>query len=125
VEFDRNISTNIRQYRANRSYVKTMVLNFYGVLIDDGYRHFVIYIEYPTDLWVAELLYFLIPSYKPLNITYTLGLWTDEAGMNYDWMENSACFAKEVLQAAKKIVWRQEGWYEPEYTLKYLKITRR
>ena len=125
VEFDRYIHKDIRQYRANRSYAKAVVINFFDVLIDEGYRQFVIYIDYPTDLWIAELLYFLIPSYKPLDITYTLGLWTDEAEMNYDWMENAVCFAKEVLQAAKKIVWRQEGWYEPEYTLKSLTITRR
>ena len=102
-----------------------MVINFICALIDEGYRHFVIFIEDPTDLWIAELLYFLIPSYKPLDITYALGLWTDEASMNYDWLENSACLVKEVLQAAKKIIWRQEGWYEPEYALNSLTITCR
>ena len=125
VVFDQYIHKDIRQYRANRSYAKAMVINFLDVLIDEGYRHFVIYIDDQTDLWIAELLYFLIPSYKPLDITYTLGLWTDEAELNYDWMEKSVCFVREVLQATKKIVWRQEGWYEPEYTLKYLAITHR
>jgi hypothetical protein len=125
VEFDEHIHENIRQHRSNKSYAKTIVLNFIDTLIGEGYRHFIIYINWPTDLWIAELLFFMIPSYKPLNIAYTLGLWIDEDGMHYAWMENSACFAWEVLQAAKKIIWRQEEWYDLEYTLKYLKITHR
>lgn len=125
VEFDRYIHKNIRQYRSSKSYAKTLVINFFGVLIDEGYRHFVLYIDYPGDLWVAEILYFLIPSYKPLNITYSLGLWTEENCTHYTWMEYSGCLVREVLQTSKKIIWRQDGWYEPEYDLKILRITRR
>lgn len=69
VDFDQPIQSNIHQYRSNKSHAKTMVLDFIAVLIDEGYRHFIIYIDLPTDLWIAEILYLLIPSYKPLGIT--------------------------------------------------------
>ena len=111
---------NLQQHRSNPTSVKLKVIDFIENLIADGYRHFIIYIEKPTDLWVAELLLFLIPTYRPLDIVYSIGLWIDEDGMEYAWLEEIYLIDQEIMKCARRIIWRRDEWYDVNYGVKRL-----
>ena len=124
VDFCWQVQMNLQQYRSNHTSVKLKVIGFIEKLISDGYRHFIIYIEKPTDLWVAELLLFLIPAYKHLDIVYSIGLWIDEDGMEYAWLEEACLVDQEIMRRARRIIWRRDEWYDVNYGLKRLDFAK-
>lgn len=120
VDFDSQVQCNLNYFRTSKNSIKAEVLAFLDRLIYDGYRHFIIYIETPTDFWVAELLYFLMPYWKDIGVVYSLGFWNDDAGLDYAWLDQSRFFHYEVINSAYRIIWRQGDWLDMQFTLKRL-----
>ena len=120
IDFCWQVQMNLQQYRSNHTFAKLKVIDFIENLVAAGYRHFIIYIEKPTDLWVAELLLFLIPTYKPLDIVYSIGLWVDEDGMEYAWLEEICLVDQEIMKCARRIIRRRDESYDVNYRVKRL-----
>ncbi|MEN6563553.1 MAG: hypothetical protein ABFD11_08410 [Christensenella sp.] len=121
IDFHPLLQADSLRYRNSDGYVKKTVLDFILGLYARGYRHFVIYINKPSDLWIAEMVYFLSLSNTDLGLCYSIGLWLDTE-CNYVWMDRSEIFIKEVIEHAKRVFWRSKKWYDNYYRLERLYI---
>lgn len=121
IDFHPLLQADTLRYRSSGGYVKKTVLNFMKSLYAQGYRHFVIYINKPSDLWIAEMVYFLSLSNTDPGLSYSIGLWLDTE-CNYVWMDRSEIFNKEVIEHAKRVFWRSKRWYDNYYKLERLYI---
>lgn len=121
IDFHPLLQADSLRYRNSNGYVKKTVLDFVLGLYVRGYRHFVIYINKPSDLWIAEMVYFLSLSNTDFGLSYSIGLWLDTE-CSYAWMEHSEIFTKEVMEHAKHVFWRSIKWYDNYYKLERLYI---
>lgn len=86
IDFHPLLQADSLRYRNNFGHVKRTVLNFILSLYVREYRHFDIYINKLSDLWVAEMVYFLSLSNINLDLSYSIGLWVD-IEYAYSWMD--------------------------------------
>jgi len=121
IDFHPSMQHNIQQLRASNGTVKQCVMRFIMNLYYGGYRHFVIYLHEPSDLWIAEILYFLTISYKESRICYSIGILLDSEDP-YLWLDDTFMFRDEIFRNAKKIFWRSVKWYDNDNELKYLYV---
>ena len=121
IEFHPALQGNVMQHRSSYGYVKKKVMQTILDLYSKGYRHFIINIVQPTDLWIAEIVYFLAFSYHDSGICYSIGLWLDEEDA-YAWLDKTSMFRAEVFQNAKKVFWRSEKWYDNNTKLQCIYI---
>ncbi len=121
VDFHPLLQADSLRYRNNAGYVKQTVLDFVSDLYARGYRHFVIYINKPADLWVAEMVYFFKVSDINLELSYSIGLWVDME-CAYPWMDQTEIFTTEVMKHAKRVFWRSKKWYDNYYRLERLYV---
>lgn len=121
IDFHPLLQADSLRYRNSNGYVKKTVLDFILGLYVRGYRHFIIYINKPSDLWIAEMVYFLSFSNTDIELSYSIGLWLDTE-CNYVWMDRSEIFTKEVMEHAKRVFWRSIKWYDNYYKLERLYI---
>lgn len=124
VDFHPQLRNNIRQFRSSNNYVKKQITQFIFDLLDDGYRHFIIFIECPSDLWVAEIIYFLKLSSRNAGIIYSIGLWSYDEDPSL-WLLDSPFFYREILENANKVFWRKKKWYDNNYRLKRIYIPQK
>lgn len=124
IEFNPALIRNVMQHRSSYGYVKKAVMRIILGLYHEGYRHFIINIVEPTDLWIAEIIYFLTYSYQGSDISYSLGLWLDDEDA-YPWLDETLMFREEVFRTAKKVFWRSQKWYDNNYKLKWVYIDRK
>ncbi len=101
--------------------MKRAVVDFILGLYARGYRHFVIYIKKPTDLWIAEIVYFASLSNAYLDLSYSIGLWIDME-CAYPWMDRIEIFSTEVMKHDKRVFWRSKRWYDNYYRLERLYV---
>ena len=121
IDFHPLLQADSLRYRNSNGYVKKTVLDFILGLYVRGYRHFIIYINKPSDLWIAEMVYFLSFSNTDIELSYSIGLWLDTE-CNYVWMDRSEIFTKEVMEHAKRVFWRSIKWYDNYYKLERLYV---
>lgn len=108
------LQRDILQHRSRYGHVKRKIIHFIMKLYRNGYRHFVIHIVDPSDLWVAEIIYFLTIAFADSDLIYSIGLWLDEED-HYPWLDDSIYFSTEVFTNAKRVFWRSERWYDNYY----------
>ncbi len=121
VDFHPLLQADSLRYRSSNGYVKRSVMRFILNLCERGYRHFVIYVTEPSDLWVAEIVYFISISKSEFDVTYSIGLWLDNENA-YSWMNQTELFYDEILQHAKRVFWRSKKWYDNYYRLERLYV---
>ena len=121
VDFHPLLQADSLRYRNSNGYVKQTVLGFVLGLYDRGYHHFVIYINKPADLWIAEMVYFLTLSNDNIALSYSIGLWIDPEHA-YPWMDQTEIFTSEVMKHAKRVFWRSKKWYDNYYSLERLYV---
>ena len=121
VDFHPLLQADSLRYRSNCGYVKRTVVDFILSLYARGYRHFVIYINKPSDLWIAEIVYFMSLSLQKQDMTYSIGLWIDRE-FAYPWMNQTDIFSTEVMKHAKRVIWRSKKWYDNYYRLERLYV---
>lgn len=121
IDFHPLLQANSLRYRSNNGYVKRTVIRFILDLCRRGYRHFVIYVTEPSDLWVAEIVYFISISASEFDITYSIGLWLDDENA-YSWMNQPEVFLDEILKHARHVFWRSKKWYDNYYKLERLYV---
>lgn len=121
IDFHPLLQADSLRYRNSNGYVKKAVLDFILGLYARGYRHFVIYISKPSDLWIAEMVYFLSLSNTDPGLSYSIGLWLD-IECNYAWMDQSEIINTEVMEHAKRVFWRSKRWYDNYYRLERLYV---
>lgn len=121
IEFHPLLQKNVLRHRSSFGHVKKKVIRAIIDLYDEGYRHFVINIIQPTDLWVAEIIYFMTLSHRGSGICYSLGLWLDDEDA-YVWLDKTSMFCDEVFRNAKRVFWRSQKWYDNYYEMKWIYI---
>ena len=121
IDFHPLLQADSLRYRNSNGYVKKTVLDFLLGLYARGYRHFVIYISKPSDLWIAEMVYFLSLSSENSELNYSIGLWID-IECSYPWMDQTGIFSEEVMKHAIRVFWRSNKWYDSYYRLERLYI---
>lgn len=123
-DFHPELQNNILQFRSSNGYVKKQIMRFIFGLLDEGYRHFIIFVERPSDLWIAEIIYFLKISYRNVGIIYSIGLWAYEEDSSL-WLNDSPFFYQEILEKAYKVFWRKKKWYDNNYRFKRIYIPKK
>jgi hypothetical protein len=123
IEFHPSHQKNIAQLRSSNGRIKRRTMHFILELYNEGYRHFVIYLLKPSDLWVAEIIYFLSISYRESELCYSIGLWLDDED-SYQWLNTTEMFRREVFQNARHVFLRSEKWYDNYCQLKYLYVNK-
>lgn len=121
VDFHPLLQANTLRHRNSGGYVKKVVVDFILCRYAQGYRHFIIYIDKPSDLWIAEMVYFVSLSNLYLDLSYSIGLWIDTE-CAYPWMDRTELFSKEVMKHAKRVFWRSKKWYDNYYRLERLYV---
>lgn len=113
IEFHPLIGNDISRLCKRDSAEKRKILRFFQSLIAHGYRHLILYIEQPADLWVAQLLSaYHAKAETPFR--YSIGVWQYEVNP-CEWMEFSPCDWDTVLKNAHRVFWRKQEWYEGRY----------
>ncbi|HAX39889.1 MAG TPA: hypothetical protein DCY10_03260, partial [Clostridiales bacterium] len=77
VDFHPRIACAISGYCMRCSDGKQEILRFFEALVARGYRHFVLYIEQPSDVWVAELV-LRFQEASIAELVYSIGIWQYE-----------------------------------------------
>ena len=85
-----NEADNLCHHKRNLTKTKRYVLCFLQELYQFGYRHFVIYINDPTDFWLAEMLYFMHYCKKYADVVYSLYFLTEDADSSdfFKWLDD-------------------------------------
>ena len=100
---------------------KQKVLRFFDALLARGYRHLIIDVEKPSDIWALQLLCdYQSATCKPFR--YSVGILAyDEA--QCDWIEETACDWKTILKHANRVYCRRREWYEGRYCTERLYVS--
>lgn len=123
VDFHPMLKDNVLQFRSSNGTVKKQVMRFLFRLYSEGYRHFIVYIEKHSDLWIAEIIYFFKLSCKDGEIVYSIGIWEEDES-TYPWLQNTDIFYQEIFDNALRVFWRKENWYDNNYRFERTYITR-
>jgi RNA polymerase sigma-70 factor (ECF subfamily) len=110
IDFHPSIANDIVHWSRRDSAQKQQVLRFIQTLVFCGYRHLILAIEQPSDVWVAQML---CSCQAALNdvFSYTIGVWRyDEADSN--WIEALPFDWDAITKRANCVKIRSQNWYE-------------
>ena len=100
---------------------KQVVLRFFRSLLDRGYRHFIVDLEQPSDLWVLHLLSgYQISTRNAFSYSVGIRQYEEDA---CDWIETSPCDWNGILRRAKRVLTRRREWYEGRYCVERLYVS--
>ena len=121
VDFHPRIAGVISRYCSRNSEGKHEIERFFRSLSARGYRHFVLHIEKPSDVWVAELLHDFQAACG-LDLVYSIGIWQYEEDP-CDWMEELPFDWNAIARDAYRVFWRSKDWYDPIYRVERLYVS--
>ena len=100
---------------------KQQILRFINCLVERGYRHFILYIERPSDVWIAEVIAYYALSKRDSGIRYTIGVWRyDERPC--DWIESLPFDWDFIVKNAYRVFLRSDYWYDKSYRMERIYI---
>lgn len=120
VKFNASDIQRLSQHRRYNSYIKKRIVSFIQLLLDEGFHHFIIFINQPIDYWIAELLYFMMLGNTKCFI-YSLVFFSYDKGISYDWLDYE-WHAADVIESAQKIIWRHSASYGRKYIIRFLDL---
>lgn len=121
VDFHPQISSNARDLLRRDTAGKQAVLRFFNALLAEGYRHFIVDIDKPSDIWVLQLL----RGYQQAKdgiFAYSVGIRAYEEA-NCDWIEEADCDWGDLISQAQRVFCRRHAWYEGRYRTERLYIS--
>lgn len=121
VDFHPRIACAISGYCMRCSEGKREILCFLKSLVARGYRHFVLYIEQPSDVWVAELV-LRFQEASIAELVYSIGIWQYEQDP-CDWIEELPFDWEAITSNAHRLFWRNMNWYDSAYRVERLYVS--
>jgi hypothetical protein len=100
---------------------KQEILRFFEALVARGYRHFVLYIEQPSDVWVAELV-LRFQEASIAELVYSIGIWQYEQDP-CEWIEELPFDWEAITSNAHRLFWRSKDWYDNGYRVERLYVS--
>ncbi|MBA4348008.1 MAG: hypothetical protein C0413_04060 [Clostridiales bacterium] len=110
IDFHPVIANDIVHWSRHDSAQKQQVLRFFRSLVLCGYRHLILSIEQPSDVWVAQVLcsFQLAQNYV---FHYSIGVWRyDENASN--WIETLPYDWDAIAKNAYRVFLRSNEWYD-------------
>jgi RNA polymerase sigma-70 factor (ECF subfamily) len=121
VEFHPQIVNDFPNFCRRDSAQKQYILRYFQSLSARGFRHVLLNIEQPCDLWVAQLLLSAKTTCGDA-FHYTIGLWQYEANP-CDWIETTPCDWESILKNAHRVIYRKFDWHEGRYCAQRLYVS--
>ena len=121
VDFHPRIFSNPYGFLQRDSAGKQIVLCFIEALLAHGYRHFIVDIEKPSDIWVLQLLRGYQQA-KNVIFRYSVGIRAYEEA-NCDWIEETICDWDDLILHAHRVFYCKHGWYEGRYRTERLYVS--
>lgn len=110
IDFHPSIANDIVRWSRRNSAQKQRVMQFVQRLVLCGYRHFILPIEQPSDVWVAQLLCAYRIATKQ-TVRYSLGIWRyGEDDCN--WIETLPFDWDAITRNAQRVFLRSKDWYD-------------
>lgn len=121
VDFHPRIANAISRCSRQLCDEKREIQRFLASLIARGYRHFILYIEQPSDVWIAEILCnFQMTS--NFDLIYSIGIWQyDEDPC--EWIEALPFDWATILRSAHRVFLRSKDWYDTRYRAERLYVS--
>ncbi len=121
VDFHPRIAGAISRYCSHCSEGKHAIERFFCSLTQHGYRHLILMIEQPSDVWIAELLcYFQMTC--PYDLIYSIGVWQYEEDP-CNWMEELPFDWGTIVKHAHRVFRRRKDWYDARYHVERLYVS--
>jgi len=121
VDFHPRIASAITRYCKRRSEGKQEILEFLYSLTARGYRHFILYIEQPSDVWIAQMLCSFQMS-SNFDLIYSIGIWRyDEDPC--EWIEDLPFDRGMITKNASCVFLRSKDWYDARYRVERLYVS--
>lgn len=121
VDFHPRIANSISGYCMRCSAGKQEILRFLESLVARGYRHFILHIEQPSDVWVADLLSRFQKTSKEV-LVYSIGIWQYDQDP-CEWIEELPFDWEAITSNAHRLFWRNKDWYDNGYRVERLYIS--
>jgi len=121
VDFHPCIAGAISRYCTRCSEGKREIERFLQSLVERGYRHVVLYIEKPSDVWIAELLCDYQMNREP-DLIYSIGVWQYEEDP-CDWLEELPFDWNTIVKHAYRVFPRSKDWYDTRYRVERLYVS--
>ena len=121
VDFHPLLIKTLPHYCRQEGEGKQQILRFINHLVKRGYRHFILSIEQPSDVWIAEVVAYYALSNRDGGIRYTIGLWRyDERPC--DWIESLPFDWDFIVKNAYRVFLRSDNWYDKSYRMERIYI---
>lgn len=121
VDFHPQIANRITQYCAHCGNGKREIQRFIASLVSRGYRHFIVHIEQPSDVWIADMLcYYRMNGIE--DMVYSIGIWQYETDP-CEWIEQLPFDWKTITKNAHRVFWRNQNWYDSHYRAERLYVS--
>lgn len=121
VDFHPCIANTISRYCMRCSEGKLEIIQFLQKLVENGYRHFILLVEQPSDVWIAELICYFQKSCA-LDLIYSIGIWQYEED-SCEWIEDLPFDWKTIAKNAYHVFPRRKDWYDPHYHMERLYVS--
>jgi len=110
VDFHPSIANDIVRLSRQDFPQKQRILRFFESLAARGYRHLILPIEQPSDVWVAQLLC-SFQAVTGASFRYSLGVW-QYAEDCCDWIEDLPFDWETITRNAHRVFLRSKDWYD-------------
>ena len=121
IDFHPCIAGAISRYCMCCSEGKREIERFLGSLVARGYTHFVLYIEKPSDVWIAELVRDMKIASRE-DLIYSIGVWQYEEDP-CNWMEELPFDWDAITKSAFQVFSRSKDWYDTRYRVERLYVS--
>lgn len=121
VDFHPQLSGDLLHYCMREGDGKRLILLFLNRLVKRGYRHFILYIERPSDIWIAEMIYYFSLSCQEVDLKYSIGIWQYENNP-CNWIEQLPFDWESIVNNAYRVFLRSDCWYDKYYRMEQLYI---
>jgi RNA polymerase sigma factor (sigma-70 family) len=121
VDFHPSIACAISSYSVRCSDGKQEILRFLESLVVRGYRHFILYIEQPSDVWVADL-FLCFQKASEEALVYSIGTWRYDQDP-CEWIEELPFDWESITRNAHHMFWRSKDWYDNGYRAERLYVS--